>query len=115
MEPLPLPLPDMPANIMFLAAIVIMTTEVLKRIFKVKDTWAAGIAIVSGVVLGLLTQVAVDYPKMQPYYEKALWGLVIGLAAAGGYSIFKSITSYGTTGTSDTTTTSTTVTTERTE
>ena len=91
MSEIPLPIDNMPANIVFLAGIVIALTQMLKKVFKVKDTWATVIAIFFGMVTALLSQLSIDYPKLAPYYEKALWGLVIGLVAAGGYSIGKAV------------------------
>ncbi len=78
---------NLPIEVAIMATILYSLMQALKKFLGFSDKTAAIMIIVLGCVMGIINQLVVVYPSLQPFYDKFIWGLVAGLVAAGVYSI----------------------------
>jgi ABC-type Mn2+/Zn2+ transport system permease subunit len=70
------------------AGIVIgVLVEALKRIFKLQGDIAIAIAVAVGVAVSVVAQVARVYPAFGVWWETAIAGILLGLAACGLFDL----------------------------
>lgn len=69
-------------------AVVIGLVEISKKL-GASGNLCTIMAVVYGVVIMLLVQLSVAFPMIEPWVRTVLYGVVVGLAAAGVYDYTK--------------------------
>ena len=57
----------------------------LKRLFNVEGRWLVLAAVVTGIILSVLSQLAIQDPSFDTWFRAVMGGLMAGLMAAGIY------------------------------
>ena len=73
--------------------IVVALTEAIKRLFKLEGDGAIIVAVVLGLVIALGAQAAALWPGFAVWWQTAISGVLLGLAACGLYDAGQAVRS----------------------